>query len=200
MAQHGTAEPAGPEGLEDRRGFLSRSLNLGVTAALVASYGTFFGYSIRYLFPARPQAKQWAFLAQADSIPVGGTLDWTTPSGARVAVARLAEPLEVSSFIALSSTCPHLGCQVHWEGHNNRFFCPCHNGVFDPMGKGVEGPPKGMSLRRYPLKLQGPVLFIEVPVDSLPRAEEGLTARRGAPPAQLAGLRWRGRPPQEVRS
>ena len=68
---------------------------------------------------------------------------------------------------ALSSTCPHLGCQVHWEGHNNRFFCPCHNGVFDPNGIATGGPPAdaGQSLLQFPLKEESGLLYIELPVD-----------------------------------
>ena len=72
---------------------------------------------------------------------------------------RLAE-----AFAALSSVCPHLGCQVHWQPQNDRFFCPCHNGVFAPDGTGIGGPPgdAGQSLPRYPLKLENGLLFIEV--------------------------------------
>ena len=37
--------------------------------------------------------------------------------------------------------CPHLGCRVHWEAQNDRFFCPCHNGVFNADGLATAGPP-----------------------------------------------------------
>jgi Rieske Fe-S protein len=197
ISQHEAASPGEADNLQDRRGFLHMSLNMGVTAALVASYGTFFGFAVRFLYPAHPMRKQWVFLAVAESITLGGNLSWTTPSGAKVAVARVGEALDVKSFVALSSICPHLGCQVQWQGQNQRFFCPCHNGVFDSMGKGIEGPPRGMSLKRYPLKLEGPILYIEVPVDKMPNGEDGLTALRGVPPA---GLRWRGGFNAEVRS
>ena len=42
---------------------------------------------------------------------------------------------------ALSATCTHLGCQVHWDGEGKRFRCPCHGGVYDVTGKVLEGPP-----------------------------------------------------------
>ena len=42
---------------------------------------------------------------------------------------------------AVSATCTHLGCQVHWEGKGTRFRCPCHGGVYDATGKVLAGPP-----------------------------------------------------------
>jgi Rieske Fe-S protein len=42
---------------------------------------------------------------------------------------------------AVSATCSHLGCQVHWDGKGRRFRCPCHGGVYDATGKVLEGPP-----------------------------------------------------------
>jgi Rieske Fe-S protein len=42
---------------------------------------------------------------------------------------------------AMSATCSHLGCQVHWDSKGKRFRCPCHGGVYDPAGKVLEGPP-----------------------------------------------------------
>src|SRR5262245_29968026 len=42
---------------------------------------------------------------------------------------------------ALSATCSHLGCQVHWDTQASRFRCPCHGGVYDASGKVVSGPP-----------------------------------------------------------
>jgi len=42
---------------------------------------------------------------------------------------------------AVSATCTHLGCQVHWDKKDSKFRCPCHGGVYDPTGKVLEGPP-----------------------------------------------------------
>ncbi len=42
---------------------------------------------------------------------------------------------------ALSATCTHLGCQVHWEADTRKFHCPCHGGVYDAEGRVVSGPP-----------------------------------------------------------
>ncbi len=42
---------------------------------------------------------------------------------------------------ALSTTCTHLGCKTYWEPENDRFYCPCHEAVFDTEGNVVSGPP-----------------------------------------------------------
>ncbi len=44
-------------------------------------------------------------------------------------------------YKAFSATCTHLGCKVRWEGHKQRFFCPCHKAIFSSDGKVVSGPP-----------------------------------------------------------
>jgi Rieske Fe-S protein len=123
----------------------------------------------RYLFPARGRERRWQFLAHASGVRVGESITYRSPTGERIAVARRAEQGTAEDFVALSSTCPHLGCQVHWQPGAGRFLCPCHNGVFDPEGRALSGPPfdAGQSLSRYPLKLEGGVLFIEVPMEGL---------------------------------
>jgi len=45
------------------------------------------------------------------------------------------------NFIAMSNVCTHLGCRVRWVAEQNKFFCPCHNGVFDMYGNVLSGPP-----------------------------------------------------------
>lgn len=161
---------------EERRSFLERISNLGVLASLVAAYGTFASYAVRYLYPARGAKKSWQYVAEIARFPVGDSRSYTAPNGAKVALARQHESGKVEDFVALSSTCPHLGCQVHWEANHNRFFCPCHNGAFDPSGKAIAGPPAevGQSLPRYPLKIEGGLLYIEVPTEAL-AASGGLT-------------------------
>lgn len=41
---------------------------------------------------------------------------------------------------ALSSMCPHEGCNVVWRDETNNFFCPCHDSSFAPNGERVSGP------------------------------------------------------------
>jgi cytochrome b6-f complex iron-sulfur subunit len=152
-----------------RRSFLTTTASAGMAAGLVAGYGAFATVAGRYLYPAQGRPTRWTYVARVANMPTGSSLAFVGPSGERIAIARQGGEGTASDFIALSSTCPHLGCQVHWENDNQRFFCPCHNGVFDPSGKGIAGPPgkAGQSLARYPLKIENGLLYIEVPVAEL---------------------------------
>lgn len=43
---------------------------------------------------------------------------------------------------ALSRTCTHAGCTVDYQQTENRIFCQCHGGVYDPAdGTNRAGPP-----------------------------------------------------------
>ncbi len=147
-----------------RRAFLSRLSALAMATGLVASYGTFAAFAGRFLYPARPRKSRWLFVHDVGSMSVGEGLLYHTPGGSPVTIARRGESGTTDDFIALSSTCPHLGCRVHWEQQNNRFFCPCHSGVFDPSGRATSGPPAdaGQRLPRYELKIANGLLFIRV--------------------------------------
>lgn len=176
---------------KDRRGFLSSASSWLMLGGLATSYGACAAMGGRYLFPARGRTLRWLYVASLDELAVGGSTSWRAPTGEQIAIARRSEAKTVDAFVALSSTCPHLGCQVHWELQNNRFFCPCHNGVFSPEGTATAGPPAEakQSLPRYPLKVENGLLFIEVPIEKLAAAETDSLRRepqrddgRGSPP------------------
>lgn len=163
----------GPSEVPPRRRFLQR-LSVGATLlGLGTAYGTLAAFMGRFLFPARPPARGWMFVTEEERLKPGESLRYRTPAGATVNVTRRGEAESADAFIALSSTCPHLGCQVHWEPQNDRFFCPCHNGVFTPEGVGIGGPPgdAGQSLSSYPLKVEGGLLYIEVDQGELAMGE-----------------------------
>ena len=160
--------PDRPSG-DDRRGFLKNTATVAMAGGLVAGYGSFVAIAGRFLYPAHHDNGQWQFVTTTDRLQMGHSLAFITPSGAKVVVARQGEGDEAENFIALSSVCPHLGCQVHWEAFRNRFFCPCHNGVFDPQGVAIAGPPAaaGQRLKRFALMVQDGLLFIQVPTESV---------------------------------
>lgn len=64
------------------------------------------------------------------------------------------------TYVALSNICTHLGCRVRWVEGEQRFFCPCHNGVFDKSGQVVSGPPP-RPLDQYPVKVEDGQLYIQ---------------------------------------
>ena len=160
-----------PDPSTDRRTLFSHVVMGG---GLVAGYGVFAAIAGRFLYPANPPEQRWLYVARVADVPPGESLRYTAPSGARINIARQGDSGTADDFVALSSTCPHLGCQVHWEGHNNRFFCPCHNGVFDPAGVATGGPPAeaGQSLASYPLRIENGLLYIQAPTERLARADD----------------------------
>lgn len=158
-------EPAEP----NRRSFLF-SVSAAVMAfGLTSGYGMFAWLIGLFMYPFRGPSVSWQFLSDLSSFAVGESVTYESPAGQQIVVTRLGNDGTEADFIALSSVCPHLGCQVHWESNNTRFFCPCHNGAFDEVGKPVSGPPKdsNQSLPQYALQIRDDLLFIEVPVTSL---------------------------------
>ncbi len=129
---------------------------------LAVSYGTLALQGILFLLPGRikPRTRK-LFAGQIDQYQVGNVQSFFDLQGNKILVKRSASELQ-----AFSSTCPHLGCHVHWEADKERFFCPCHNGVFNADGVAVSGPPAaaGQSLSRVPLELdeESGVIYLEV--------------------------------------
>lgn len=151
---------------EDRRGFLARASTWAMAGGLVAGYGACFAKGAQFLYPAERTPTGWRYVLAIDNMAVGESTQFRAPSGQTIVIARQAEAGTADDFIALSDVCPHLGCRVHWQVQHDRFFCPCHNGVFTPDGVGVSGPPgdAGLNLARFPLEVRSGLLFIEVPL------------------------------------
>ena len=155
--------------LRERRQFLTASSAV-MAGGLVAAYGTLGVMMGEFVYPAEDSdARGWLFVCTTDRLAQGEALDFATPAGAKIVVARQGEGNEADDFLALSSVCPHLGCRVHWEANNDQFFCPCHNGAFDKSGKPIAGPPKAanQSLVKFPLKVENGLLFVEAPLISI---------------------------------
>lgn len=159
---------------EPRRRFLARWPSWLMVSGLIAGYGTFAGIIGRFLFP-RSETRSWQFVIDVQSVTLGQSLTYQSPGGQQVVISRIGQSGTDEDFIALSSVCPHLGCQVHWEPQNKRFFCPCHNGEFDPEGNPIAGPPKdaNQALPRYQLRIErrneqdAGLLYIEIETERL---------------------------------
>lgn len=147
-----------------RRRLLTQISRAAMVGGLAAGYGFCGSVGARYVYP-RQKKRTRLYVTDLASLPVGASMAYKTPAGADVAITRRSE----QDFIALSSTCPHLGCQVHWEQANERYFCPCHNGAFDAEGQPQSGPPKAdqTPLLRYPLAVEGDLLYIELADEDL---------------------------------
>ena len=152
-----------------RRHVLGRFASFLMVSGLAAGYGMFAALIGRFLYPNRDFSGVWQFVTDLGGFPVGKSLLFRSPSGQQVVISRLKDTGTADDFIALSSVCPHLGCQVHWESQNDRFFCPCHNGAFDAEGQPLSGPPKddNQPLLQFPLKIENNLLFIQAGTERL---------------------------------
>jgi menaquinol-cytochrome c reductase iron-sulfur subunit len=65
-------------------------------------------------------------------------------------------------LVVFNGRCPHLGCAYSWrtEGAQaNRFYCPCHEGVYSLGGQVVNGPPP-RPLDRLTTRVENGDLFV----------------------------------------
>jgi cytochrome b6-f complex iron-sulfur subunit len=153
MAMRGVSDP--PD--TDRRSFLARLAMLG---GLFVSYATAALYAVRFIVPPkRPTVVRKVYLTALSTLPESGSASFELPNGAIALVTRTP-----SGLVALSNRCPHLGCKVSWVDRRKEFFCPCHNGVFDPTGKALSGPPaeEGKDLQAFPLEVEGDAVFARI--------------------------------------
>ena len=62
-------------------------------------------------------------------------------------------------IVAISETCPHLGCRVPWCETSGQFECPCHGSTFNRKGEARKGPsPRAMST--YPVEVVDGLVII----------------------------------------
>lgn len=100
----------------------------------------------------------WDVLQPAESAGFGGEVrtipEDSVPEEGVVAVPAARSYLTRidGEVVAVSETCPHLGCRVPWCDTSGQFECPCHGSTFNRKGEAREGPsPRGMS--RYPVEV-----------------------------------------------
>ncbi|MBD1381689.1 QcrA and Rieske domain-containing protein [Metabacillus arenae] len=70
---------------------------------------------------------------------------------------------EGDNIVALSPICKHLGCTVNWnsdKSNPNKFFCPCHYGLYDKDGTNVPGTPPLAPLDRYEHSVKDGTLYL----------------------------------------
>ncbi|MCG8604125.1 Rieske (2Fe-2S) protein [bacterium] len=128
-----------------RRGFFKRLL---MSLGLVASYGTGAVYGLQFLLPRKHKTNlRKLLITSLDQLPQGASKTFRDLSGREMVLVNSQDGLK-----AISTSCTHLGCKSYWEPDNNRFFCPCHDGVFDVNGEVVSGPPP-RPLDRYEVEV-----------------------------------------------
>lgn len=126
--------------------------------------------AITYIIgPARKRAEseEWIRLGSTSKVEVGNpTLFKTTiekQTGWIVNEEEIAVYILTDNgrdYIAMSNICTHLGCRVRWISDQEKFFCPCHNAIFDEQGIVVSGPPPE-PLERYEVKVEEDQIYIK---------------------------------------
>ena len=150
-----------------RRKFLNLAIN-GVGAGLTAVLAVpLAGYFLDPALRSAGSARSWVKLASASDLtnsPQPFKFQTVRKDGFMqqkadaTAYAFLDEDGQVT---ALNNICTHLGCPAGWDGAKNKFFCPCHGGVYSKSGKKEQGPPPA-DLHRYEAKIEDGSVYISV--------------------------------------
>ena len=109
-----------------RRSFLWR-LGLGALGLASAALAT----SLTAALWPRNSRRRW--------IDVGRPRDFVPGSWRKAEGQHFYLVMTAQGLAAISSTCPHLGCQLRHSGDG--FVCPCHGGRFAATGQVAQGPP-----------------------------------------------------------
>jgi len=159
--EEGTDEPQGS----------SRRVLLGATAGIAGLMGAMVAVPVGQLFAAplleraTGESENWVptgvMADEVGTTPMPVEYDyqhregWYEATKTRRVVVSQPEP---GKFVVLDTECTHVGCGVIWQPEEQRFFCPCHAGVFDAAGNPVSGPPptplKQLSARKSDLNGQ----------------------------------------------
>jgi cytochrome b6-f complex iron-sulfur subunit len=133
-----------------------------ITTTLMGS-GLFAGlifwsvYAIQFLFPSmRTPPTRKVFVAMKDKILTGDSYKFNDLKGNKITIVNTGK-----EYIALSTKCTHLGCQVLWKNSESVFYCPCHDGYFDAQGKVMKGPPP-KPLNTYKVEVVDQAIYIHV--------------------------------------
>ncbi|MBT3185266.1 MAG: ubiquinol-cytochrome c reductase iron-sulfur subunit [Nitrospina sp.] len=137
-----------------RRAFFINAL-MGVS--LLSGIALMASYFVRFLFPvSNVKVSRKLYVGDVRQIPPGKSTSFTDLKGQKLNIVNTGD-----EFIALSTKCTHLGCQVFWKERERLFFCPCHDGFFDERGNVVKGPPPA-PLTTYKVEVVGQGVYIYV--------------------------------------
>jgi len=138
---------------QTRREFLTK---FGVFGAFLIGITAFARNLYLFFSPNKKGKKYHKYLVgKVDDIPVGKAKEIMIQKKP-VFVIHLEDGFKVFSGI-----CTHLGCIVKWEENKNRFYCPCHKGIFDKTGKVIGGPPP-KPLDEFTVEMDGNLVFVQV--------------------------------------
>jgi menaquinol-cytochrome c reductase iron-sulfur subunit len=156
--------PDKPERSSARRDFM-RAAVVGIGGLISAAIGL---PAVAYVIgPALKRTSDlWIRLGAVSKVELGSPTLFKTTVETETGWINTEE--EISAYVltqngqdfdVMSNICTHLGCRVRWIADDERFYCPCHNGVFAKDGSVVSGPPP-RPLDRFESKVEDGVLYI----------------------------------------
>ena len=158
-AMNNDASSAAKADPAQRRSFLVM-LGTIVTAALITLFPFAAGFGV-LLNPLRrkrdtasdtePASAKFLPVCALEDLPADGiplrfpvtaeTNDaWTHATQRIGAVFLTRSDKDPSHIVCFSTTCPHLGCAVHFDPEHKQFECPCHKSGFAVDGQKLFGP------------------------------------------------------------
>jgi succinate dehydrogenase / fumarate reductase iron-sulfur subunit len=150
----------------DRRTFLTQVgaavLGLGLMLGTGGVVGSAFIGPTLAITP-----KKWLPVAPWDQIPFGEitTINVKYEQINGIYTQQNIKPVIVKrtdrEVVCFDASCPHLGCLVKWDQTAGQLRCACHGGAFDADGNVIAGPPP-RPLQRFPYKIDGGTLYVEV--------------------------------------
>ena len=137
-----------------RRSFLTKSLlGLGILAL-----ANFIGVALAFLSSRKP-IKRTGDIGQL--VTAGSVEDFAKDSVTAFVRGRFyLVRREEGGFLAVSRTCTHLGCAIHWNDEEHRFLCPCHSSAFAITGD-VLNPPATSTLDVFPIVIENGIVIVD---------------------------------------
>src|SRR5579872_215208 len=133
---------------EERRSFLGTLIGIGTASVGALLFVPLVRYTMHPLL-ADTTETSWTDIGPIDEFanitaPLKKLVTIEQRDGWRKTISE--KPVYVTKspkgeVTVLSAVCPHLGCTVPWNEKENKFVCPCHQGVFEMTGTRLAGPP-----------------------------------------------------------
>ena len=141
-------------------GWLVAVINLIVAGTVIGPVLGFVGSPL-----GRKRSQRWVPVLDEADLPVGATREASFLVSVKDGYATVERRYTVylrrfpDRVVAFEPSCTHLGCRVRFRESKQRYFCPCHGGVFDNEGNVISGPPP-RPLETHPTKIENGRIWV----------------------------------------
>ncbi len=103
-----------------------------------------------------PTTQRLQAIARVGEVPLNGSKVFTYPNSYAQGIL---VNLPGKGLVAYSDVCTHLSCAVLFQPSQRRFYCPCHDGMFDAATGEVLGGPPTRPLPLIELRIQNGIVY-----------------------------------------